>query len=158
MPRMKSATISVKGLDEFRRELKKLDDAGLTDQLKDVNRKVADLVVDRAQGKASTRQERKAAASLRASRQAARAQVVGGNARVPWFTGAEFGAGQNAPRIGPSGRRFLGFNQFGSWTGNGRSAGNFLYPAIREATDEIVDMYGDAIEKIAARAFPDGGP
>jgi hypothetical protein len=143
MSRKKAGVLAVDGLDELRRELRKLDNAGLTEELKDANKAVADLVVQRAKAKASTRMERRAAESLRSSRQAARAQVVGGSAKVPFFGGAEFGS--------------LRFNQFRPWTGSNSQSGYFLYPAIRESTDDIVDMYGIEIEKISAKAFPDKG-
>jgi hypothetical protein len=139
----KAGVVTVDGLDELRRELRKLDDAGLTDELKDANKAVADLVVVRAQQNASTRMERRAASSLRSARQAARAQVMGGSAKVPFFGGAEFGS--------------LRFTQFRPWTGSNSQSGYFLYPAIRESTEEIVEMYGDEIMKISAKAFPEQG-
>lgn len=143
MSTKKVGVVAVEGLDELRRELKKLDDAGLTDQLKDANKAVADLVVQRAQAKASTRMERRAAGSLRSARQAARAVVKGGSASVPFFGGAEFGS--------------LRYTQFRPWTGSNSQSGYFLYPAIRESTDDIVELYGDEVMKISAKAFPDQG-
>lgn len=139
----KAGVVAVNGLDDLRRELKKLDDAGLTEQLKDANKAVADLVVSKAKANASTRMERRAAGSLRSSRQAARAQVVGGSAKVPFFGGAEFGS--------------LRYTQFRAWTGANSQSGYFLYPAIRESSDDIVEMYHDEIEKISSKAFPDRG-
>lgn len=139
----KAGVVAVAGLDDLRRELRKLDDAGLTDDLKDANKRVADMVVSRAQTNASTPMERRAASSLRSARQAARAVVRGGSAKVPFFGGAEFGS--------------LRFTQFRPWTGSNSQSGYFLYPAIRESTDDIVDMYNDEIMKISAKAFPDKG-
>jgi hypothetical protein len=139
----KAGVVAVQGLDDLRRELRKLADAGLTDQLKDANKAVADLVVAGAQSAASTRMERRAASSLRSSRQAARAQVVGGSAKVPFFGGAEFGS--------------LRYRQFRPWTGSNSQSGYFLYPTIRDLSDDIVELYGDEIEKIAGKAFPDKG-
>lgn len=52
-------------------------------------------------------------------------------------------------------RRVRGWNQFRPWRGNGEDAGYWLWPAIRAHTDDIVDTYGDAIEKITSKAFPD---
>lgn len=149
------AATKVVGLSEFRREIKKLDEAGLIDELKNVNFDVAQLVVRAAQNEASSRMEQSAAQSLKPSRQAARAQVTGGGAKFPFFGGAEFGADRNQPRGTLGGRRMTGWNQFKPWRGNGSGAGYFLYPAIRSKTDEIVDKYGDALMKIAAHAFPD---
>ena len=141
MGRKKVGAIAVEGLDELRRELKKLDDAGLTKELKDANYKVASLVVDASKARANSRLERKAALSLSAGRQAARAQVAGGGPRAPFFGGAEFGARK--------------YPQFQPWRGNGITAGYFLFPAIRAETDRIVDLYGDEIQRITSAAFPD---
>jgi hypothetical protein len=149
--------VKVAGLRELRKELRKLDDSGLTDELRQANIDVAEMVVRSAQGKASTRQQRKAAGTLRPGKQAGRAVVIGGNAEVPWFGGAEFGAAQGQRRVGPSGRTFVGFNQFEPWRGNGSDAGYFLYPAIRDDTPQIIETYGDALDRITRKAFPDGG-
>lgn len=51
--------------------------------------------------------------------------------------------------------RVRGWNQFRPWRGNSDGAGYFLFPAIRQAEPEIVDMYGAALERLAAHAFPD---
>lgn len=148
--------VKVIGLKEFRKELKKLDDDGFTNELKDVNFDIAELVVRTAQQKAAGkgRLQQTAARSLKPGRQAARAVVTGGGPKTPFFGGAEFGAGQNVPRNTQRGT-VAGWNQFEPWRGNQSDAGYFLYPAIRDETDKIVDMYGDAIEKITSRAFPD---
>ena len=70
--------------------------------------------------------------------------------------GAEFGSGRNKLRMLPNeGGDRLGWNQFKPWRGSGQGAGYFLYPAIRDTTPEIVDMYGDAVEQIARKAFPE---
>jgi hypothetical protein len=67
----------------FRRELRKLDEAGLIDGLKDVNQSVAELVVGWAQSLASTKMEKKAAATLKASTNVqARSQVTFGGAKA----------------------------------------------------------------------------
>ena len=154
MGRLKSGTVAVEGLDEFRKALKKLDGDQATEALKDANFRVAELVTREAQGRASTRMEQAAAASLRPSRQAARAQVTGGGASVPFFGGAEFGAGRNQLRNTRRGV-MRGWNQFKPWRGNGSGAGYFLYPAIRDATDNVVEIYGTEIDKIMREAFPD---
>lgn len=148
----KDVRLNVEGLDDLRRELQRLD---LADDLKQANHEVGRLVVRRGQGKAFTPLQQKAAASLKSAKQARKAVVSGGGARAQFFGGAEFGAGQDQPRVGPSGRRFLGYNQFQPWRGSGRNAGYFLYPAIRDAEQEIVDLYGDELEKITGKAFPD---
>lgn len=155
---IKSASINIEGLDALRKELKKLDDAGLTDELKDANFEVAEFVVARARSRAASlgRMEAKAAGSLTAGRQLARAVVSGGGAKAPFFGGAEFGSMRGQQRgQDKRGRHMVGWNQFDYWTGNGATAGRFLYPAIRSGTDEIIDMYDDALVKITSHAFPD---
>ena len=149
-------TVRVEGLDELRRELRRLDDKGLSDRLKDANHKVATIVVRRAQQRAAAlgRMQRRAAETLRPARQAARAVVTLGRASVPFALGAEFGAGQNIRTAGRN-RGRLGLNQFSPWRGNGRNAGYFLWPGIRDAGPEIVETYGDELERITRPAFPD---
>ena len=179
MARLSSAdTVRVKGLDELRRELRKLDDKGLTAELKQANFDAAKLVVEGAQGKASNKMERSAASTLTASRAAARAAVNFGGPRAPYAMGAEFGAARNVLRKIPprqvkgkttrdsSGRfvageiksvgsmTMLGWNQFKAHRGSGANAGYFLWPAVRDKTPQIVETYGDAVERIASKAFP----
>lgn len=147
-------SIKVVGLKEFLKELKALDEPGLLQALKDVNYEVAQLVVSEAQGTASGRMESAAAASLKPGRQAAKAVVSGGGAGTPFFGGAEFGANRNQLRRSGT-RTVRGWNQFQPWRGSGSGAGYFLYPAIRATREQVIDMYGDAVEKLAKQAFPD---
>ena len=155
MARLDADTVKVAGLSELRKELKRLDEATLIDELKDANYEVAELVRKEAVGRASTKMEQRAADSLKSARQAARAQLSGGGAKVPYFGGAEFGAMRNQTRTGPSGRTYQGYNQFQEWRGNGSDAGYFLYPAIRDLSEPIVNIYGDYLEQITKKAFPD---
>lgn len=148
-------SIRVDGLDGFRKELRKLDDAGLIDELKEANADVAELVVRVARARASTRMEQRAASTLKARRAQRAAEVSFGGAQAPFAAGAEFGAGQDIVRRSVAGRTFRGYNQFKAWSGNDTGAGYFLYPSIRAETEKIVEMYGDAIEKITSKAFPD---
>jgi len=150
------ASVKVAGLADLRRELRKLDDAGLIDQLKDANWSIASHVVARARSRAAAlgKMEAKAAGSLTASRAAARAQVSGGGSKAPFFGGAEFGSGRGTVRNTTRGL-VRGWNQFAPWTGSGSGAGRFLYAAIRADADMIADTYLEAITKITARAFPE---
>jgi hypothetical protein len=140
---MAGVGIKVNGLTEFRKELRKLDDKGFTDQLKDANYAIAELVVTGAKGKAGAlgKMQARAAETLKPSRQAARAQVTAGGARAPFFFGAEFGSGK--------------YHQFQPWRGGGPGAGYFLYPTIRAETVPILGIYSEAVKKITATAFPD---
>lgn len=157
--RRSGETVIVRGLDDLRRELRKIERNGGTDGLsllKNANNKVATHVVNKAQNRASGigRLQSKAASTLRAGKAQARATVTGG-VGVPYFYGAEFGAYQNVPRVRGS-RSFLGFNQFLVWKtpGNG-NAGYFLYPTMKAESSRIIEMYGDELDRITEAAFPD---
>jgi hypothetical protein len=163
-----SATVAVKGLAELRRELRRLDTEAGPDGsalLKEANWQVARFVTERAQARAGTvgRQQARAAESLRASKTVNRAQVSGGSAKMPFFFGAEFGAKQNILRserraagwAGPG--RYLGFRQFKQWRKpGGGNTGYFLFPTLRAETQNIIDFYADELDKVAAKAFPEG--
>lgn len=83
-------------------------------------------------------------------------KVIG---RVQAQTVAANGKGSVAKRLGGTQVQVIGkvrgWNQFKPWKGNGANAGYALYPAIRSKIGEVVDSYGDAIEKLAKKAFPD---
>ncbi len=83
-------------------------------------------------------------------------KVIG---RVQAQTVAANGKGSVAKRLGGTQvqviGRVRGWNQFKPWKGNGANAGYALYPAIRSKIGEVVETYGDAIEKITKKAFPD---
>lgn len=154
---MPSEGVEIPGLRQFARDLKAAGPE-LVQELKDLNFKVASKVKDDAIARASGggRQAQRAAATLRAAKQAARAAVMLGNAKTPFALGAEFGAQHNRPRMLPNqGTDRLGWNQFRQWAGSGSTTGYFLFPAIRQDMPEIVDMYGDAVEQIAKKAFPE---
>lgn len=151
-----TATVRVEGLDELRREIRKLDDGkSLTDELKAANKRVGDIVVRRAQQRASAlgRMQGAAGATLRSASQAARAVVTLGRAGVPFAMGAEFGAGRDQERVTRRGS-VLGWNQFRPWRGSGPGAGYFLWPAVRDSNEDIEQIYGDEIERISSKAFP----
>jgi hypothetical protein len=149
------AAIKVEGLDDLRRELRKLDAAGLTNELKEANYRVAQSVIGPAQSRARGlgAMETKAANTLKASRAAKAALINYGGARAPFAGGAEFGAHRDLRRRrGES--SYVGFRQFAPWTGNGMTAGRFIYPTIRDMTPGILDEYGEEIGRITAKAFP----
>lgn len=152
-----SRFVAVQGLDELRRELRRLDDETIINELKDTNQAVARDVVGWAQQRAGSLgpMERRAAASMTASRAQKGAQVRLGGARAPFAAGAEFGAYRGRQRVLAGGRTVTGWNQFNPWRGNGADAGYFLYPAIRAHTAELVETYAEAIDRIVAKAFPD---
>lgn len=213
MAAMRSAdTVNVAGLDELRRELKRIDrefGSSGSDALKDVNYKVADFVIGRATVAAATlgKMERKAAGSMDASRSGVAARINAGGKKVPFFGGAEFGAYRDRRRLlkntrgrativrnnedinrvirrvegqtiaydrfggtstvrkkareayGATGVKvtgtIIGWNQFQPWRGNKAGAGYFLFPTIRRNMNEIIELYGDEMERLLSDAFPD---
>lgn len=129
--------IRVVGLRDLQRELKALD---LQGELKEANWRVAQIVLEEAEKRARAlgRMQAKAAESLTAGRAQRKATVAFGGARYPFAFGAEFGA-KKYPQFLPH------LGRTGYW----------LYPAIRDKRDEIVDAYGDEIERLTKAAFPD---
>ena len=143
--------IEFEGLKETRAALKKLGDVEKTRAFKTAGFEIArDVVIPAAQAKASNRMERRAASTLKALKVS-----TGGAVRLgegfPGALGAEFGAYRNQLRGGrPGGRpaQVRGWQQFRPWRGSDSGAGYFMWPAIREQTDEIVNRYGEMIEKL----------
>lgn len=134
----KSETIRITGLTELRKELARLDEGEFTKELKDAHFKVATMVVEKARNGASMPVQRKAAASLKASQTANKAQINFGGPGYPFAMGAEFGSKR--------------FKQFPTHLGR---VGYFVYPAVRALSDEVARVYLAAVDKIVARAFPD---
>lgn len=150
---MLKGQVRVTGMKELRAALKRMGDAEKQTELKQANYDVAQLVVTEGRQAASgvSAMAASAAKTLRAGRATARATVTLGRPNVPYALGAEFGAARNQRRFNVGGsppRHGRGWNQFMGWRGSGGDAGYFMYPAIRANEDRIVDMYGDAMEKI----------
>lgn len=149
----------VVGLNELRRELKRLDDEDSTEWRKElarVNHDVAEFVVSKARpamvglGGMGAR----AAATLSASRSGVASRLSLGGPKAPFAEGVEFGAISGVPRRTARGT-VEGWNQFKAWRGSGSDAGYALFPAMRDNEDQIIEMYGDAVDRLMARAFPD---
>jgi hypothetical protein len=168
--------IGVQGLDAFRRELLKVQREGGPrgyDLLKKHNYEVAEFVRRKAVSRANAvgRQQARAAASLVSRRSGSRAELIGGNDRrkpkrgglgasMPFFGGAEFGADHDVPRQVSTRRAksgtVLGWNQFLTWKEPGqRQTGYFLFPTMRDYSDEIKEMYAQGLDRIMREVFPD---
>jgi hypothetical protein len=145
-----TAGVRVQGLDDFRRELRRMG-ARVTTRLSAANQDVADrLVVNparrEAQGQPGATGKLAEGSTIRAARrQKASVVVIGGTTKSPWALGAEFGAKQY-PQFPP----FRG-NQFDS---SGGDAGYAVHPVIRRNLPDIETAYLDAMEDLAAFAFP----
>lgn len=171
-PRIVNKGVSVDGLDDFRRDLQRLIREGGTDGLsllKAANYRVAEHVRTRAVTRAAAvgPQSLRAALSMRSSKAATKATLTGGNARVPFFSGAEFGAGVTIRSNvgGPNGpNRGLGWLQFRDGSGNRLEwkepghgqTGYFLFPTMRAESSAIKEMYVRELDDICKVAFPNG--
>ena len=166
--RIRSNAVAVVGLRDFQRELKKVITEGGTTgdaMLKDANWRVAQYIVEKSQARAATvgRMQARAAEGLKASKTAVKAQVSANIDKTsPFFFGAEFGAKPNilrSPRraagwAGPG--RYRGYRQFLPWKKPGSgNTGYFLFPTLREESDNIREMYGQEIDKIMRDVFPE---
>lgn len=144
MPREVAAdAIRVEGLNELRAGLKAIG-GGWPRKLGEINKRIAQIVVDDAKAKAQTPQARKAAESLKATAATTGATVTLGSGS-PFALGAEFGA--------------LRYKQFPQWRGNqwqpaAGGVGYFLHPAIRDDLHKVEDAYLDAIDDLSKAAFP----
>lgn len=139
--------VRFEGFDEFRRLLRAAE-GNWDGALREANRQIGMGVAGKARGMTDSRQQAAAAGAIvgRGDRRGAKIAVT----RSPAFAqGAFYGAKQ--------------YPQFPEWVGNtwevGGSGGpHAVNPAIRSNLPDIIDAYGDAFEKICARAFPDGRP
>jgi hypothetical protein len=156
MAKIKSGAVRVDGLAEFRSQLKGVDDKELVKEFKQANYDIADEVVQHARFNAATVSRMAFAASetLRAARSGYQAEISLANKRG-FELGAEFGASRNKTRNLPGGRRVRGWNQFKPWRGSDNGAGYFLFPALRDISDDAVQKYNKRLGEITAKAFPD---
>ena len=147
--------VEVKGLRDFRRELRGLDDKALRNGLTPIHRAIAKLVRGRVESAAPASVRR--AIGHRANAKGAfittrdrPAQALG----VFWGAKARFGWYAAGRYQQSSGR------QFKPWVGNqwdpGERSGSpyFIGEAINDSVDEIVETMAKGIEDLAARAFP----
>lgn len=134
----------IEGLDSFRGDLKQLaKDLDDGDVMRDAHYAIGELIVTSAQHRAGSlgAMQAKAARSARAGRAKNAASVTIGGASSPFALGAEFGSNR--------------FRQFDPWRGSGKGAGYWLWPAVRSEDRAIERVYEQAVDKAAARAFPD---
>lgn len=150
--------VRIEGLDQYLKGLKKMD-REWGKAMRQVHLKVSILVSGRAAAAAPSRA--KSGIKPNATQKAAfvktssgrRGDVLG----VLWGMSKRSGWYAASRYSGSSGR------QFEPWVGNqwdpGARSGKpyFIGEAINESVDDVIDIYGDEIEKLAAQAFPEGG-
>jgi hypothetical protein len=140
--------VEVEGLKELRRELKQLGPQW-PKELRKANKEAADIAASASRSNAhgGTRQQSAAASAIKASGTQSAAQVVIDAGRVPFALGAFLGS--------------RAYPQFPEWVGNSWEPGGpggpyAVNPAIREKEDEIIETYGDALDRLTCAAFPSG--
>lgn len=135
------------GLKEALAGMDKLSRLDASRDLKVEFSKIAEAAVAKGKAGASTPLEWRAAGTLR-NASTGTGGVLGFGKGFAAAFGAEFGANQNQRRQRSSGS-YAGFNQFKAWSGSGIGAGYFMWPGIRKAADEGVELLADAVVKIA---------
>lgn len=153
MPRTFTFT-EVKGLRKTLRMLPKAAQA----ELRDASVAIADDVSAEAAGRARSLVgvAGLVASSLKARRDRVPKIVMGGSKRLPADGRSRSGSRQTVGDV-IWGAEFGSdrFRQFRPWRGNKGNAGYFLWPTVRDQSDEIIDRYGealmDAVDKAARR-------
>lgn len=143
-----AASVEVKGLRELQLALRALG-AEWPRELRKANVDVARIAQDASQHEASGLGgvQAKAAPAIKAGgEQLAAKIVVSATAAYPFALGAFFGAKK--------------YPQFPPWVGNSWDPGGpggpyAINAALRSKLDEITDAYGDAMDRLTAKAFPD---
>lgn len=144
------ARVRVEGLKELRKELRTLegDDSWKAD-LRAAGKDAAEIVAAEARrtaaagrstlsGKAAT-MGAAAVASIRSLAGQTRATVAGGKASIAYFGGWEFGSAGH-------------YRQFPAKARNGS---HNIYPAIDTKRDEVIEIYGDRIDVLTKKHFPE---
>lgn len=135
------AGVEVRGLDQFRKELRALDKS-FGREMGKANKEAADVVAQASRAKASAKGgvTAKASPSIVASAAQRVAKVAIGGPRYPYGPGSVTGSKK--------------YPQFGPWQGPDYEDWHAIGPAVRDTEDKFIDVYGDVLEKLASRAFP----
>lgn len=135
---MADTALQIVGLTELRKALREAGDKEMANALRDANTKVAAVVLDKARpGIAAVSST--VAASGRAVKSAVGGKVAFSSVRAG---GTIFGAHHDVQRIGPSGRRYNGFNMFRT----ANPEGYHVAPEVDESLEQIADIYMDAVD------------
>jgi HK97 gp10 family phage protein len=127
-----SVQTHITGLNELRRELRKLSGEGeWLKEMRDVNKAAADVIVREAKRRAPHKSG-KLAGAIRSTSAGARARVVSGKAAVQYARVIEFG-----------------------WPGHNIEPQPHLYPAVAAKSGEMIEVYMSAVEELLSRAFPE---
>lgn len=145
--------VVVHGIDDLRRELRRLDDKAILRELGDEFYRIAGHVSDKARARLSAygAMYARAAETIRPARSQMAARIAFGSTAVPFAGGAEFGAYPDRPRTRSTGT-YTGYRQFGGAPVRG---GRSIYPTAAAESDWMVDMVDQGMARITARAFPE---
>lgn len=136
-------TVAARGLTELRRALKAAGDTEGVGLIRDANVSIAAKVLDAARpGIAAVSTTVAASASVVKSQVGAKVRLTSVRAG-----GVIFGAGRDLPRVGPSGRKFRGHNQFRPF----RAEGYHVLPEAEQQDEQIADEYEQVVNKIMDR-------
>jgi hypothetical protein len=135
--------VQVVGLKELRNELKALE-GNFPKELQQANKRaVAEVIIPAAIANASGQSPRwggRAIGTIRALATATSAAAAIGTSGVPYVLGKEFGS--------------IKYRQFPPWRGSGPGSGYAFYPAIRSTREQFVEVYGQMLDDLTRRAFP----
>jgi hypothetical protein len=140
--------VEVVGLREFRRELKRIGPQW-PKELRQANKDAAELVAAEARRRAPRGPHEGGGRvvpihlNIRALGSQRAGQVATGGARSPHGPVYEFGG--SIPRRGDTAARTQ------------VRAQPYIYPALGAMRDEVVEFYGEAVDRVSRRAFPDRG-
>lgn len=117
------AAVDVKGLRKFNKLLAEAPEE-LQEEMKAANKRIADLIADRAQVRAPIKTG-KLRKSIRASSTFRMGSVKAGSKKVPYAKPIHFG-----------------------WKSRGIPPRKFMYQALDDSADEALDMYLKAVNEI----------
>lgn len=139
---MAAEKINASGLRALRNAFKATGDRAWDRRMGKVHKRIAERVVTAARpGIAAVSSSTAGAVSAVTSALGARIKVD--RADVPQAAGVIFGSGSNVQRRGPSGRVFVGYNQFRSWW-----AGPYhLWPELDSLRDSIAEEYAAEVQQ-----------
>lgn len=133
--------VAVRGLTELRRALR--DDKGMSREFVAANHHLGQIVLDEARPGISS-ESSGVASSGRAVRSTRGARLSFADVKSGGYL---YGARHDRQRVGPSGRRYKGHNQFPGFTREGRH----IEPTVDENLDRFADEYTTALDKVFDR-------
>jgi hypothetical protein len=137
----------------LQRDLRKIDKT-LPRSLRVAHKQIAESVATEGKRTATALGgvARKAAPAIKPRAEQRRARVLLDGVRYPYALGAEFGGGKYK-KGNPTARG--GYtSQFKPWRGNGSGAGYFLWPTIRQMSQEITKTYDQVVTDAIAAGPP----